>query len=1015
MQPRASIHSKRSRRRHPSRLRGGVLAAILLTFGVSAPTAAAELVSRRLPGLPVSATPTGYSSPGGRPISADGRFVVFLSSAADVVVSPPDGNQTWDVFVRDLLTGTTTLVSVNAAGTSSGNGFSRPVAISADGRRVIFESSASDLVAGDDNGQRDVFLRDLQSGTTELVSVDATGATPGNADSTAVAMTPDGRFVAFDSHASDLVDSDANGQLLDAFVRDLQSDVTVLVSTDTGDAVEAWSHRTNAISSDGRYVTFGRFLEFGPPYLDGSAGTIPWPAVYRRDLQTNTTQLVTVNHAGTGNCEGYSYAEWMSPNGRFVVFGSAASDLAPGGVDHNGRMDAYVRDMQSGVTTLVSVNSAGTEAGSGESYPAAISDDGRYVVFSSSANDLVPGDDGEHDVFVRDLQANHTELVSVDSGGAKGKADSWTWSGQVSTDGRFVLFGSYASNLVAGDTNGAADVFLRDRQLGTTTLVSAAFDGRSANAASDGVGLTSDGAYVVLSSYASDITPGDLNDDGDVFVRDLDGATTALVSTRAALPTPATGNHASWLDAISEDGRHVLFTSEASDLVPSDGYRRAGVFVRDLDTGTNQLVSINAAGTDGANGYSFGVGLSLGGRYVLFSSWADDLVAAANHGWLNAYVRDLQAGTTELVSVNAGGDASGNSLSTARAITPSGRFVLFESWASDLVAGDANDNVDVFLRDLQAGVTELVSVDYSGSSSAAGGSSAVAVTSNGRYVLFESDAGDLVGTPPGGYLQVYVRDRKTGTTELVSVPPGGIGGVGGAAFARAISADGRYVLFDSPAVFPGDGIEGWIEGWNVFVRDRQAGTTTLVSRNVGGTGPGNDGSFSNGFSADGRYVLFGSFASDLVPNDVNGTRDVFRRDLETNTTTLVSVNAAGTGGGNGPSDGVELSSDGGLVTFQSEATDLVGGDGQGGRLLFMRDLETATTSLVSAAPGGTWCCLAASGVRVAFESLSPDLVANDFNGASDVFVADTGRALPTLPFADGFELGTLSAWSAFAP
>ena len=986
-----------------------VLLAMFLGFTVSAPATALEVVSQRLARLPVSISAGGMSgAPLGRAISADGRFVLFGSYAGDLVAAPVNAR---DVFVRDLHTGTTTLVSVNAAGTAAGNGPSDPVAISQDGRYVLFESAASDLAGSDANGRLDVYVRDLLLGTTELVSVNAAGSGAGNHHSNLSSMSPDGRYVVFTSSATDLVVSDGNGRS-DVFVRDLQAGVTTMASSSTSGAAGDESSTGVAISSDGRYVLFESDAS---NFAAGDAGIDL--DVFRRDLQTGTTELVSVNRDGSDGGNAWSGARAMSPNGRFVLFWSQASNLVTT-PDGNASADVFVRDLQAGVTTLVSITSAGTATAEAGATPAAISDNGRYVAFYSYANDLVGGDADSTDVFVRDLQTATTTLVSVDGNGAKGNANSYLFGGLMSADGRFVLFGSYASNLAAGDVNGAFDVFLRDRQLGTTTLVSAAAGGQPGDSISGGEALTEDGRLVVLTSNATDLVPGDLNGWDDVFVRDTLAATTVLASARGPLPPSLTGNRASWATAASGDGRHVLFTSNAEDLVSEDDNRAVDVFVRDLDTGTTILASRIAGVGDRV---STGVDLSLGGRYVLFDSTSpypifpqpgDEFVG-------EVYVHDAQTGSKQLVSVTPGG-AAADGYSTGKAITPSGRYVLFGSVAPDLMAGDGNQTNDVFLRDMQSGVTELVSVDLAGSGSGDGWSSADAVTPNGRFVLFTSKATNLVSTTTAANDQVYVRDRQTGTTTLVSVNAEGTAAGWASSNGKAITPDGRYVLFISSAndLVPGDNNGHG----DVFVRDLQAGTTTLVSVNRWGSGPANSWSAAYGISDDGRYVLFMSMASDVTPNDPNFGYDVFRRDLRTGTTVLVSVNAAGSGNLPGWSYAPSMSADGRLVAFESTVPNLAPGDGNSKPDAFLRDLDTGTTVLLSEGAGidangslSAGPLIAASGTRVVFTSKSSKLVADDFNRSEDVFAAETGRTLPTLPFADGFEPGDLTAWASYEP
>ncbi len=978
------------------------------------------LASPRADGMPVPATGGPMTSIREFPISANGRYVAFDSSAADLVASPLDGNGAPDVFVRDLLSGTTTLVSVRADGTAPGSHLSTVSAMSSDGRYVLFESHATDLVSGDNNNSTDVFVRDLQAGVTTLVSVAIDGISPGNGNSLAAAMSPDGRFVLFASDATTLAATDTNGRR-DVFVRDLQTSVTTLVSVNSSgtDSSNQLSEAV-AISDDGRYVSFS---SLGTNLVSGVTDSNGGADVFRRDLQAGVTQLVSANVAGTATGNIPSQPVAITGDGRYVLFRSAASNLTAL-ADANGNLDVFVRDCQLQTTTLASVNAAGSAAGAGQSTAVAISSDGRYVAFHSSADDLVAGDGGNTDAFVRDLQLGTTALVSRTSGGTQAN-----WSSLViamTADARYVVLDSIATNLAAADLNASQDVFVRDRQLGTTTLASvAAAGGQSANSASIGTAITPDGRYVVLASFADDMVVADFNGGYDLFVRDLQASSTSVVSARAALPvsaTPSSGAALGTLDAVSADGRFVAFTTRSADVVPVATHRKQQVYVRDLQRAVTTMASLNAAGTAGGNYESYPTGISADGRYLLLSSVATDLVSGVVDGdfaW-DVFVRDLQAGVTTLASVRAAGGAPGNLSSEARAITPSGGHVLFSSDATDLVASDANGFSDVFVRDLQAASTVVVSTNAAGSGTANGRSTAVAFTPNARFVVFDSEATNLVALTVGaGLTQVYVRDRQSGTTELVSVNAAGSGGGNASSRGTAISADGRYVLFGSLASNLGSGLTPGRN--NVFLRDRQAGTTVLVSRNLAATGNGNDHSFARAMSANGRYVAFDSGANDLVTGDDNGFfSDVFVRDLQSGTTTLVSVDASGTTAASGQSSSFSISADGRLVSFDSFAPDVVAGDANGKGDAFVRDLVTGTTTLISANAAGVagdgWSELPlvnAAGTRIVFHSTASNLAVNDLNGTYDAFAAPFPA--PDLPFADGFESGTLIRWTGFRP
>ncbi len=274
-------------------------------------------------------------------------------------------------------------------------------------------------------------------------------------------------------------------------------------------------------------------------------------------------------------------------------------------------------------------------------------------------------------------------------------------------------------------------------------------------------------------------------------------ADTTLVSVNAAGTASSGGGSV----ALSPNGRFVLFVSIASNLVANDTNNTVDAFVRDLQTGRTTLVSVNAAGTASGNSYSYPIALSSNGRYVTFYSYATDLVATSDTPFLtsDAFVRDLRTGRTTLVSVNAAGTATGNSESFPVALSSNGRFVLFESAASDLVTNDTNDTGDVFVRDLQTGRTTLVSVNAAGTASGNGTSYPVALSSNGRFVLFQSDASDLVAHDTNGASDVFVRDLQTGRTTLVSVNAAGTASGNAFSFPVALSANGRYVTFTSYA------------------------------------------------------------------------------------------------------------------------------------------------------------------------------------------------------------------------
>ena len=393
-----------------------------------------------------------------------------------------------------------------------------------------------------------------------------------------------------------------------------------------------------------------------------------------------------------------------------------------------------------------------------------------------------------------------------------------------------------------------------------------------------------------------------------------------LVSVNAA--GTASGNDSSSGQVVwSPDGTKIAFASFASDLDPLDTGDGRDVFVRDVVAGTTTLVSVNAAGTASGNGSSSGPVWSPDGTKIAFSSFASDLDPLDTNASVDVFVRDVVAGTTTLVSVNAAGSASGNGESFGPVWSPDGTKVAFLSDASDLDPLDTDSLGDVFVRDVVAGTTTLVSVNAAGSASGNGESFGPVWSPDGTKVAFLSFASDLDLLDTDASRDVFVRDVVAGTTTLVSVNAAGSASGNGDSSGQVWSPDGTKVAFFSVASDL-DSLDTNSLG-DVFVRDVVAGTTTLVSVNAAGSASGN-GSSSGPvvWSPDGTKVAFFSNASDLDPLDTDSLGDVFVRDVVAGTTTLVSVNAAGSASGNGFSFGPVWSPDGTKVAFISVASDL---------------------------------------------------------------------------------------------
>jgi Tol biopolymer transport system component len=413
------------------------------------------------------------------------------------------------------LSQTTTRVSVGPGG-AQGDGDSRYPSISADGRWLVFDSAATNLVSGDTNARIDVFLRDLGKGVTTRVSVDSSGA-QGNGDSSMPSISSNGRYVVFESLATNLVSGDTNGWS-DIFVHDRLTGATTRVSVNSSGAQASSLSLAASISSEGHIVAFESYA--GNLVSGDTNHSVD---VFVHDLLTGTTTRASVDSAGAQG-DNLSTEASISPDGRCVAFVSFATNLVSG--DTNGWGDAFVHDLETGATTRVSVDSGGTQADSGSSFPT-LSSDGRFVTFSSPASNLVPGDtNGQYDVFVHDRLTGATVRASVDPSGAQANHGS---SNSPSTlDGRYVGLLSLATNLVPGDTNGFQDDILCDLVTGRTTLVSVDSGGVQGNNQSSSLSMSADGRFVAFYSLASNLVPEDTNGRSDIFLRDR-GAASAFV------------------------------------------------------------------------------------------------------------------------------------------------------------------------------------------------------------------------------------------------------------------------------------------------------------------------------------------------------------------------------------------------------------------------------------------------------------------------------------------------------
>jgi len=373
-----------------------------------------------------------------------------------------------------------------------------------------------------------------------------------------------------------------------------------------------------------------------------------------------------------------------SDNGRYISF-NAYSTSTPN------QLNTYLRDHVTGITELVSVANDGNAGGHGGGTD--VSNDGRYVVFLGRQLD---GSTGYIDVYVRDRATGTTELISVNNDGSPGTGNKSASQISISGDGRYVAFISNSADIVSSDTNGVEDVFVRDRVTGVTQRVSIASDGTQANGKSGGnyrgTDISTNGRYIVFSSSANNLIPNDTNDKPDLFIHDQVNSTTKRVNL-ANDGSQISAGHYGWFD-LSSDGRYVAFGSGGD------------IFVRDLTTNTTELPSLaNDDSQAQANALNTFPNISANGRHLSFLSTSSNLVAGGNPQGIATFVHDRITNTTEMVDMPHDGSVANSISFGSSAVSEDGRYIVFPSFASNLVAGDSDVNTDwdIFIHDRISG------------------------------------------------------------------------------------------------------------------------------------------------------------------------------------------------------------------------------------------------------------------------------------------------------------------------
>lgn len=909
----------------------------LVVVAIPGSAGSPQLVSTRV--LGVGQPASGNDNSVAPRITPDGRFVLF-SSAANNLTGGDNSQLSLDVFRRDCASNLTVLVSQNALGAGGGNGDSVFGQISANGRYALFQSDATDLLPGDTNGASDVFLRDLDAWTTTLVSVATNGGWANGASSEPV-LTPDGRFAMFISAANNLVAGDSNG-IPDLFVRDLVAGTTRWVAAGATGANAYVA--SPVISPDGRFVAFfstARGLAAGVPNTTRGE-------VYLADLLIDTLTWVSTNAAVTTsnlfrlNSPPSSHPV-LSDDGRFVAFrcGWTNGTVAPPSPG-KAAVVTFLYDAWNGSSTILTTNGYAPWPFNDDGFGPEITPDGRFVAYLE--REFV-GTSVYSSVRLWDQQTGTNVIISADALGLW-PSNSVARSPTISSDGRYVVFASDATNLVANAVSNGMHIYRRDLATATTVLVDANPAGIGAAQQADVVPVMSaDGRWIAYDADDTGLVAGDTNACLDVFRWNGSSGGTELVSARDPAAVCGSGNSLSALGqlALSADGSAVAFASYASDLATNDFNRDADVFVQSLATGSNVLASVGLDGLAAAvGGGSYGPLLSGDARYLLFLSSATNLVSGDANLACDLFRRDLLTGVTTRESVASTGASLGTGDCSLPALSLDGRYAAFlcKTNPSGLYTA-------IFWRDMAAGITRLVHGN-------AFAGRAVSLSGDGQRLAYFDNSARLYIWDAVGQTNVYTNT----TSGLVSA---------------ALSLAGDKVLYQTSV--------------QLWVRDLALATNQFLYPSTVQLRPAGQ------WSGDGRYFAFVT-TTNLVPGDTNGLSDVYLHDLQTGTLTLLSLSQQRTGSADGASDAPTVSADGRFVAFRSYATNILPGIVRPPSVILF-DRATGSNRLLATGTSEGWSAsvsrpaLSTNGAVLAFQSWDEGVVTGDRNRAGDSFAGAT--------------------------
>jgi Tol biopolymer transport system component len=909
---------------------------------------------------------TGAGASGAAVFSGDGRFVFFLSDAGNLVLDGPV-NGFADLFRHDLVTGTMSRVMAGDDRMPWPNGPVTGFSVSANGRWVAFSSRATNLTPGDTNGVEDIFLRDVEIGVTRLVSHGDDGA-PANAESVMPLLSVDGRWVAFESAATNLTRTGDTNRNYDVFLWDRDTDRIEPISRGLDGNAARGRSSLEALSRLGETIVF----RSSATNLVGVATEMETD-LYVWSRHSGRLRRILLSGARPSDLVVPVTAinSALSFNGRFLTFRTRPTlgDVGPGD-------GVWWVDLEMGSTAvrisgdLVTTRPVGSMDASGP----VISEDGQWVAFEAHTPASGPP-------RIR-IWKSGEGLKSLDDWNSGGQLQhpepESSWSPLLSPDGKELLFQTDAAVPAAGvRSSGEVRFYVRNLASAETRTL---FPELALELPLSSPAFSSSGTSVLFQTAA--VLPGvsDFNRANDVYWAPVTLERMELISRRHPERPIGMGMGGSWIrsGSLSEDGRWLAFTSSADNLVSNDANGRRDVFVHDIIAGTNQLVSV---GLDGRSPQadSWQPRISGDGRYVVFVSMATNL-AGGNHPSQRAvYVRDLVTATTVLASARDGGSTGGSHAAFNPQISSSGARVTFESTSTNLVQGawGRTNRLKLFVRSLSTQRTYLASDSLRNSGTEESRDSFSASLDHGAdRVVFLSGS------------DVYEYSISNGIPRQVATGHG--------ATTVSLSRDGsRIALLGRQTGTHGGTLR------TVMWGEINARTLRLIASATNSSPTSLD---NVSISSSGQFVAFDSIHSPPGINDTNGVQDVFLFDTVSGVLERASAGGVGHEEADGNSDRPVLSADGQRLAFRRITTNRTGGQSGNMTDIYVRDRRAGMVSLLS--PRSTtfhgerlfasnpW--ISADGRVVAFQSRSADFHGGDYNNTVDTFVSSVPPMRPVL-------------------